>query len=35
VNKLSQPEEAAAILIKDTNTFDVNREEYTEGTKEE
>ena len=35
INKLTQPEEAAAILIKDVSVFDVNRMEYTEGTKEE
>jgi hypothetical protein len=35
VNKLKTPEEAAQVLIKDTKQFNVNSEEYTEGTKKE
>ena len=34
-NKYSTPEEAAKIMIKDTKEFDVNNQEYTEGSKEE
>jgi hypothetical protein len=32
VNKLKSPEEAAQVLIKDTKSFDVNDQNYTEGT---
>ena len=35
VNKLKTPEEAAQVLIKDTKQFNVNSEEYTEGTLKE
>lgn len=35
VHKIRSPEEAAKVLIKDTQEFDVNAKEYTEGTKEE
>ena len=33
VNELKTPDEAAKVIIKDTKTFDVNSDEYTEGTK--
>lgn len=35
VHKIRSPEEAAKILIKDTTEFNVNAQEYTEGSKEE
>ena len=35
VNKLSTPEEAAQVVIKDTKEFDVNAEEYFEGSLQE
>ena len=35
VNNLKTPEEAAQVLIKDTKQFNVNSEEYTEGTQKE
>jgi hypothetical protein len=35
VNNLKTPEEAAKLMIKDTKSFDVNSEEYTEGTPQE
>ena len=35
INKLSTPEEAAQILIKDPKQFNVNSQEYTEGTPQE
>ena len=35
VHKIRSPEEAAKVLIKDTQEFDVNSLEYSEGTKEE
>ena len=35
VHKIKTPEEAAKVLIKDAQDFDVNAKEYTEGTKEE
>ena len=34
-NKLTTPEEAAKVLIKDTKDFNVNSEEYTVGSKDE
>lgn len=33
VNELKTPDQAAKVMIKDTKTFNVNSEEYTEGTK--
>lgn len=35
VHKIRTPEEAAKVLIKDTQEFDVNAKDYTEGSKEE
>lgn len=35
VNKLTTPEEAAQVVIKDTKEFDVNAEDYFEGSVEE
>lgn len=35
VHKIRSPEEAAKVLIKDTSEFNVNAQEYTEGSKEE
>ena len=35
VHKIKSPEEAAKILIKDTHDFNINAEEYVDGTKEE
>lgn len=35
VHKIKSPEEAAKVLIKDTQEFNVNSEDYAEGTKEE
>lgn len=35
VNELKTPDEAAKVLIKDTKSFNVNSDEYTEGTKQE
>jgi hypothetical protein len=35
VNELKTPDEAAKVIIKDTKTFDVNSDEYTEGTKKQ
>lgn len=35
VHKIRTPEEAAKVLIKDTQEFDVNSKDYAEGTKEE
>lgn len=32
VNKLTTPEEAAQVVIKDVKEFDVNAEDYSEGT---
>jgi hypothetical protein len=32
---LKTPEEAAQVMIKDTKSFDVNSEEYTEGSAQE
>jgi hypothetical protein len=34
INKLTTPEEAAQIVIKDTKEFDVNSEDYFEGSLE-
>ena len=35
VNRLTTPEEAAQVVIKDTKEFDVNAEDYSEGTVQE
>lgn len=35
MHKIRTPEEAAKVLIKDTQEFDVNSRDYAEGTKEE
>lgn len=35
VHKIKSPEEAAKLLIKDTQDFNVNSEDYVDGTKEE
>ena len=35
MHKIRSPEEAAKILVKDTKDFNVNSQEYTEGSKEE
>jgi len=35
VHKISSPEEAAKVLVKDTHDFNVNAEAYVDGTKEE
>jgi hypothetical protein len=35
INKLSTPAEAANVLIKDVKDFDVNDQDYYEGTKDQ
>lgn len=35
INKLKTPEEAANVVIKDVKEFNVNDEEYTEGSPQE
>ena len=35
INKLKTPEDAASVLIKDIKEFNVNDEDYFDGTKDE